>query len=1366
MAKKNILTENTINSFEQIVDDYGVDGAIAVYRAINSYYGADYASWAKGVAKGNTITGKAALDFLYTTALQGKGTGVSKKLTEQDMDKIRIDMAKGYLTTLQDHKNQSDLYIKFSEMQDFHKTAFEENGLKIDNWTLYEPMRLIGEYAGKEKAQEKTWEKLSKTEGEGISAVGRSAYLNLFMIDCADGEIYVDENGEYVSQEVFDDIAKYSSIPNYIIGQTNINRYIAEQKGYKLVLLSEEDQQAAIDWCLVVDDPNALLSSAGGGALDSLLHLEEYLGYTQENPFLIVIDDTMPNKMVNNLKDGVSHQLLPIQELKDYIDEKLSNPIFATTTLNIEEEKQRLIDMFYKNITSNYIKALEDLNPIVILDENNPTPTNKTVDDLSENWIKARTWYLMEYKYQGIDENNKQQIDFLNDIRKSFGIGENDHVEFFDANFDVLDNRSKVVINEDSPIKHTVQFAHNNGYLLVGDNGKDYLFGGDGNDVINGKGYNDYMEGGKGFDIYYINGKDVIFDSDLNGEVRFGDSNNYVQLPNLMQISETHWKSQDGQFSANQYMNNLIISYQDSSIIIQNYFAITTGNNLNITFDTQPISQPTDFDEPNQIIYSSGKYNQINIYDSDVKIEYYGRQTEWDGLGLDYGGDVLMGSGANQIYAQMSKYGDKVFGSKNADVIYGNDGDDYLMGSNYIKRENDTRTQEQKEQDADYIVGGNGIDFIYGMSGNDIIYAGNVDEHLISGNDYHLNNNNMTDESRGDWVVGGEGNDQIFGSQKSDFLLGDRDSDTIHGGASDDVIIGDAFIRPTLKGKHFTITEQALSKEYLIYPEETKINKINGISLMHPAMSQWQLTVDWQNGDYAINTPNNTLSNNEHIITLDENDNPQNHNDYLHGGSGNDLIIGQHGNDVLYGEDGDDVLFGDDNRDKNITGNDHLDGGDGDDKLIAGRGDDILIAGRGNDILDGGEGNDLYIFNSQDLSSNDTNIIIDEDGVGSILIDGVLLENHQWTAQSEQQWQSGKLKLQQTDNDLILTSQNFDSTIIIQDYNNGDLGLNLPTFNPTPTINNHAPIINQTIEPQTITANQEWTFRLPENMFIDPDGDDLSIKINDLSDWLTFDGNILTGTPNIENTGNLKLNLTATDPYNDTATQTLELNIQTPDNAIMVSQNKIGSLKNDLLIGNDNDNTIRGNAGNDEIYGKDGNDTLYGGIGSDTLNGGNGNDNLNGDAGNDILKGGNGEDTLNGGIGNDILHGGTDNDILNGGLGNDIYIFNRGDGHDSIFDSLGNDTLKIGANLQDLWFAKDGKNINISIIDTEDVITIEQGTSSLHRIETIELDNGNSLNFNQINNIINTQSNFEYNSNISGNLNEQMIEFNQNNGIL
>ncbi|EAW4594029.1 hypothetical protein GOO54_002715, partial [Salmonella enterica] len=57
---------------------------------------------------------------------------------------------------------------------------------------------------------------------------------------------------------------------------------------------------------------------------------------------------------------------------------------------------------------------------------------------------------------------------------------------------------------------------------------------------------------------------------------------------------------------------------------------------------------------------------------------------------------------------------------------------------------------------------------------------------------------------------------------------------------------------------------------------------------------------------------------------------------------------------------------------------------------------------------------------------------------------------------------------------------------------------------------------------------------------------------------------------------------------------------------------------------------------------------------------------LNGQAGNDTLYGGEGNDTLNGGDGDDFLVGGTGNDILRGGAGNDTYLFNRGDGQDTL----------------------------------------------------------------------------------------------------
>ncbi len=137
----------------------------------------------------------------------------------------------------------------------------------------------------------------------------------------------------------------------------------------------------------------------------------------------------------------------------------------------------------------------------------------------------------------------------------------------------------------------------------------------------------------------------------------------------------------------------------------------------------------------------------------------------------------------------------------------------------------------------------------------------------------------------------------------------------------------------------------------------------------------------------------------------------------------------------------------------------------------------------------------------------------------------------------------------------------------------------------------------------------------------------------------------------------------------------------------------VGGAGDDLLIGFEDDDILDGGAGNDTLNGGDDVDTLHGGDDADILNGDNGGDTLNGDAGNDTLNGGNGYDFLNGGEGNDILNGGTGNDELNGDEGNDelngdegndelnggagidTYLFNNGDGTDTILaanDGVGN----------------------------------------------------------------------------------------------
>ena len=61
-------------------------------------------------------------------------------------------------------------------------------------------------------------------------------------------------------------------------------------------------------------------------------------------------------------------------------------------------------------------------------------------------------------------------------------------------------------------------------------------------------------------------------------------------------------------------------------------------------------------------------------------------------------------------------------------------------------------------------------------------------------------------------------------------------------------------------------------------------------------------------------------------------------------------------------------------------------------------------------------------------------------------------------------------------------------------------------------------------------------------------------------------------------------------------------------------------------------------------------------------------ENVNGGAGNDIITGNNSDNTLNGGTGNDTLNGGLGNDRLVGGSGNDIFQINTGTGRDVITD--------------------------------------------------------------------------------------------------
>jgi Ca2+-binding RTX toxin-like protein len=102
-----------------------------------------------------------------------------------------------------------------------------------------------------------------------------------------------------------------------------------------------------------------------------------------------------------------------------------------------------------------------------------------------------------------------------------------------------------------------------------------------------------------------------------------------------------------------------------------------------------------------------------------------------------------------------------------------------------------------------------------------------------------------------------------------------------------------------------------------------------------------------------------------------------------------------------------------------------------------------------------------------------------------------------------------------------------------------------------------------------------------------------------------------------------------------------------------------GGEGNDTILGQGGDDVVFADAGDDAVSGGDGNDILYGYAGLDVLFGGDGND---------ILYGHDGADILYGDGGSDLIWGGTGNDSLRGGSGSDLFVFQPGDGIDTILD--------------------------------------------------------------------------------------------------
>ncbi|WP_039950092.1 calcium-binding protein [Wohlfahrtiimonas chitiniclastica] len=431
--------------------------------------------------------------------------------------------------------------------------------------------------------------------------------------------------------------------------------------------------------------------------------------------------------------------------------------------------------------------------------------------------------------------------------------------------------------------------------------------------------------------------------------------------------------------------------------------------------------------------------------------------------------------------------------------------------------------------------------------------------------------------------------------------------------------------------------------------------------------------------------------------------------DHLLGGDGDDTLYGQDGDDLLEGGDGHDVLYGND-------GNDLLKGGGGDDSLYGEDGDDVLEGGAGNDTLNGGRGSDRYIFGSN---------------WGSDQITGWYREN------SEDEIDT-----------IVFTHLNADQLVFWHD-GNGHL------------------IIYEALDPNN-------------RIEIDAQFDNLNrrLPINriEFADGTSWDQNDI-----------------------------IHYSVQG------TSQDDIihGLTSDDIIRAGGGNDTIHGIGPNSQLFGEDGNDTISG---SGYLDGGDGDDHLEGTghlvggAGDDtligdgLLEGGKGNDLLqgqgflDGGLGNDILRaedkyrhffngleekemlladlefdrentefesdrvtylkGGKGNDTLYGAFSDDIYLFELGDGNDTIIERAKGeaysnvlesfDIIRFGENIskENIEFKRFGEDLVIQHSNQNDSITVKdyfveyKDGNDHHKINKIEFFDGTFVTSEMIENSI------------------------------
>jgi Ca2+-binding RTX toxin-like protein len=251
-----------------------------------------------------------------------------------------------------------------------------------------------------------------------------------------------------------------------------------------------------------------------------------------------------------------------------------------------------------------------------------------------------------------------------------------------------------------------------------------------------------------------------------------------------------------------------------------------------------------------------------------------------------------------------------------------------------------------------------------------------------------------------------------------------------------------------------------------------------------------------------------------------------------------------------------------------------LDGGDGNDLLLGSAGDDLIIGGRGNDVALMGAGDDTFVWNPGDGSD----IVEGQDGFDTMQFNGANV--------------SENINLSANGSRLRFTRDVANITMDV----NGTERVNFAALGGADKI---------TVDDLTGTDVTEVNIDLaspPGSGNSDGAADTVTVNGTADSDVITVGG--VPGSVSVSGLA-AQVNITGSDPTQDQ----LVINALAGDDVVEASGLAAGVIQL-TADGGDGDDVLIGSAGDDVLIGGAGDDILIGGPGQDTLNGAPGNDTL------------------------------------------------------------------------------------------------------------------------------------------------------------